>query len=397
MTKVIKKKFITVTIALIFLVSVILIGIFAGITYRGYQDENVDIMHVLVDACRNFEDSGETIGDEFLTEYSDSSYMITKLVIGPDNQVISIERMGKSDDPLPGDDVIRKVLESEKMDSYFGRYVYSKEKLQNGNTLCLIVHFTEKTLQKSFWIGIIAALIIGLVMMSLIAAYLSGYVTRPATEAVEREKRFIADASHQLKTPLSTIGLNAQIIERDYPENIQAKSILSAIDRMSRLIDRLLTLSHLEEVKSDMNEDVDFSEVINEIALSCEGIAYERGISISSDVEDGVVVRGNRSDLYQMAVTLVDNAIKHTEKNGDISIGLYMVHGKAVLEVKNTGEAIPEDSLPHIFDRFYSTGSSEDSSFGLGLAIAKAIAENHKCEIKAENLENGITCFTVKI
>lgn len=243
---------------------------------------------------------------------------------------------------------------------------------------------------------------------ALMARLIAARITAPVETAMERQKQFIADASHELKTPLTVIDANAEVLEKSVGKSKWLDYIKEQTARMSSLVSQMLVLSRLEAMPAESAaQTFDAAEVVMGSALPFESAAYERGMTLESDVPDTLMMKGAPEDVKQLTGILIDNAIRHAGPEGSISLSLGegTMTGKrkeipaAVLTVKNTGETIPADALPHLFERFYRADPSrayEGESFGLGLAIAKTITEKHGGTIDVTSAE-AVTTFTVRL
>ena len=250
-----------------------------------------------------------------------------------------------------------------------------------------------------------------LLMLALLAVtvFLSRYVTRPVVQAWENQQRFIADASHELKTPLTAILADASILAREPDKTVREQQmwldgISSEAERMRRLTEDMLSLAQADagqEVAPAMVR-VDLSQLVERACLQFEPAAFERGLVIEDGIEPGIEVMGSADKLEGMVKTLLENACKYGAGSGTpVTVGLRRQHGSALLSVGNGGDPIPPEDLPHVFERFYRSDKSrvqdgESLSFGLGLAIAKSTAELHKGSIEAESGAGG-TVFSVSL
>lgn len=245
-------------------------------------------------------------------------------------------------------------------------------------------------------------LIFGLVSLAVVFALsilLANLIIRPLEKNHNAQKRFISDAGHELKTPVTVISTNAEVLEGEIGENQWLNNIVYENERMSILIKQLMTLT-----KTDKNEikleKVDFSHIVLGEILPFESIAFDKGIEINYEkVEDEINVNGNSSQLSQLVSILIDNAIEHST-GGDIDVLLKTNHNKAVLTVINNGEEIPEDKRELLFDRFYRVNEARNDDggnhYGLGLSIAKSIVDAHKGEISV-NCKDGKVIFEVSL
>ncbi|MEL7661746.1 MULTISPECIES: sensor histidine kinase [Acetobacterium] len=236
------------------------------------------------------------------------------------------------------------------------------------------------------------SLIIGsitLLVLFFVSLFLANLMVKPVADAFEKQKRFISDASHELKTPLSVISVNADVLAGDIGTNRHLGYIQSETDRMNTLVNDLLTLARLDADKTHgVTSTFDLSQAIKSIALSFESIAFEAHKNYALEIEDGITYQGDANQIKQVAAILIDNAIKHTNDDGQIELTLKRIGDKIHLEVFNTGAGIPYDQRDKIFERFYRYDESRSKAtggYGLGLAIAKAIVCEHQGKIKVSS------------
>ena len=238
----------------------------------------------------------------------------------------------------------------------------------------------------------------------VVSIFLSRWAVKPVAAAWLQQKQFVADASHELKTPLTVIMTNAELLQTDEYEEQERKnfsqSILTMSQQMKALVENMLELakSDAEQTKQQMNP-VDLSKLILDTAISFEGVFIEKGLAVESDIEPGISVHGNAQTLQQVADILLDNAQKYSSPGGETTVRLYSSgYGKCRLTVSNPGKEIPPEDLKKIFQRFYrmDKARSRDGSFGLGLSIAESIVAQHKGSIWAES-KDGMNTFIVEL
>ena len=247
----------------------------------------------------------------------------------------------------------------------------------------------------------------GMLLVFAVAVVLSRWASRPVKLAWEQQHRFVADASHELKTPLAVIIANNEILEKSAPELPEGsrrwiESTQEEAERMRGLIEEMLELARTEEGAGStrQNVDVDMSELVEGEALQFDAVAFEHGSSIETNIAPGIHVMGDPEQLERLVKTLVDNACKYAERGTEVDVALVRRGGLVELEVSNAGEPIPAEDLPHIFDRFYRSDKARARStggFGLGLAIAKGIVESHGGRISASSSAESGTTFTVRL
>ena len=243
-----------------------------------------------------------------------------------------------------------------------------------------------------------------LAVFFIISLLLSKWALRPVEEAWDSQRQFVADASHELKTPLTVILANTSILLKHPEQSIAnqsqwVESTQVEAENMQGLVNEMLELAQVESRADVHRETIDFSDFVNGVALQFESVAFERGCRFEESVEDGITVNGDAQRLRKMTSTLIENALKYVDDGGLVEVGLHAEGGNANLAISNTGSTISSEDLPHIFDRFYRTDKARTSGaggFGLGLAIAREIAREHDGDIACTSDDSGTT-FTATL
>ena len=282
---------------------------------------------------------------------------------------------------------------------------YQLRYLRQNSPMGLRIAFTDSSLeQKTLHSLMRVYLLIGLAAIGILFAcswFLSGLVTKPVEKAWQEQQRFLSDASHELKTPLTVILSSADLLAEqtnDERSAVYVDNIRSESQRMRALVEDMLTLSRAESGKQPPFSAVDLSDLAMDTALRFEPVAYEAGRTLLYDIQEGITVQGDAERLRQLLGILLDNAIKYAPAGSEIHLTLRRAEKVAVLTVENGGEPIPAQHLPHIFERFYRADSSrsDHGSFGLGLPIAQSVAHSHGGEIRCRS-DARSTRFTVTL
>lgn len=237
-----------------------------------------------------------------------------------------------------------------------------------------------------------------LVLLFFLARYLADKIVSPLEESYQRQKQFISDAGHELKTPVAVVNANIEVLTREVGENQWLSNIQYENERMSALITQLLDLARAEHTVPAM-EPVDFSRLVYGETLPFETVAYENGLALNSDIAENIKVSGNSVQLKQLVSILLDNAIRHGSSKTDVELALKPEKGVAVLSVTNAGDEIPPEQRELLFERFYRVDTARtggSSHYGLGLAIAKAIAVSHKGSIHVRCYDRKVE-FSVRL
>lgn len=381
--------------SLILLFAITLSVIFFA-SYREIRQDNYEMLSRYVDLFR-LDSQPEPKGEEPKAPESGSKKDNRPIEERPDYQLntfysVAFSKDGSVREVDNGDrdiyeeealvETAREILEKGKKSGTNGNLVYLVSE-RPGYTL---VAFLDNTLSESSLDMLLRnVLIIGaiaIVVLFFISLFLSKRIIRPLEENDRRQKQFVSDASHELKTPISVIGANAEMLSREVGENDWLSNILYENERMGNLVKQLLDLSRAESAETIM-EQLDISHVVAGEALAFESLAFDQGKTLLSDIEESIHIRGNLTQLQQLVSVLLDNAVRHSTGK-EIEISLKKHSHSAILSVSNEGEEIPPDKLKHLFDRFYRVDearNSESNHYGLGLSIAKAIAEKHKGSI----------------
>lgn len=256
----------------------------------------------------------------------------------------------------------------------------------------------------------VASLVVLIYITSLLVAVLffylySSYALAPVAESMQKQRDLIANASHELKTPLTVIATNLAVMKSEPQSTIEENAkwmdaIEAQIKRMNGLIVSMLQLSKMEN--APLNPvDVDLSEVTEGACLGFDALCFEKGLRLVTRIAPGIHVMGDRDALERMIASLIDNATKYCGEHGKIGLRLTADSKRARLSVMNTGEAVSEEDAKHVFDRFYRSDGArrnpDGNSFGLGLAIVKATVTAHGGTINCCGIEGKGTVFNITL
>jgi two-component system sensor histidine kinase CiaH len=281
---------------------------------------------------------------------------------------------------------------------------YSLRYLRYNNGFFTRIAFVDVSMEKSTLGALMTSYIqIGIASLLLllgISALLSYWAVKPVEKAWIQQRQFLSDASHELKTPLTVILSNAELLESSslperparWSDNIHSEAV-----RMKTLVEEMLTLARADNmVRTSVYTEVNFSDVATDASLLFEPVAFEAGKRLESDIAESIAVSGDADKLKQVIAVLLDNAIKYGEAGKPIRLTLERTEKQARLQVanENGGVPIPPEQLSRLFERFYRADDSrgEQSGFGLGLPIAAAIAAEHKGTLKVESDRGGLRC-----
>ncbi len=275
-------------------------------------------------------------------------------------------------------------------DGYIGNYAYLiKEKVYG----VIVVFIDVSTIMQQNNSLFINTLIIGgfsVILFFLLALCLSFWLVHPVKVTFDKQKLFISNASHELKTPIAVINANADVLKAEIGDNKWLAYIKNDSERLNELVNELLSLARLEDKSGHklVFGEFNLSELVLQTALPFESRMFELGKKYETNIQPDIKYRGDKSSIKHILTILIDNAIKYSDENGEISVKLYTRSGKKIIEVYNTGIGIPSDKLDKVFERFYRVDevrNGESGGYGLGLSIASEIVKRHKGSISVQS------------
>lgn len=296
---------------------------------------------------------------------------------------------------------VSKVLSSNKKNGYEGVYKYAVVDEPYGYMLIFIDCRIQIQQVTSFLLISCTVAVFTLLFIFILLSVFSKKAINPIIESMEKQKQFITDAGHEIKTPLAIILANADVLEMTSGKNEWITSIRNQTNRLDKLVKNLLMLSKMNEddVKL-LFSDFDLSNAVVEAAFPFEIIAEKQNKKFIIDIQQGLKLHGDEGSIRQLVSTLVDNAIKYSNESGSIKISLSTAKKRSKIEIYNTADKIHKENLDKLFDRFYRADSSrsrETGGYGIGLSIAKSIVETHHGRILVRSEDGKSICFTVII
>lgn len=285
-------------------------------------------------------------------------------------------------------------------------FAYLKSLDRKINRIALINKSPQQNLLKNLLKTFFITGFISLITLFTISYYLAYKTIAPIKEVFEKQKQFIADASHELRTPIAIIKTNLALVSSNKDKTIESQGkwmnyIDLQTDRMSHLIDDMLSLAKLDEDKKILNlQPININKILENLLMSFEVVFFENKIELENNLKDNFFINGDLEEIKKLFNILMDNAIKHTFPNGTITITSSKLKSKMEIIITNTGEGILDKDLEKIFERFYRSDESRQrktGGYGLGLAIANAIVTSHKGKIYARSNVGKDTSFIVEL
>lgn len=301
-------------------------------------------------------------------------------------------------------DILSMTQELQKSGERFGSiddYIYVVRTLRSDNTVYIFVN-NKEALQnsKKFFIVSIFIFLLSVIVFTIISYYLSRWMIKPSEKSIKNQKIFVANISHDLKTPITIIRANADLIENEVKNKKSIKYIKQETEKLNHLVNEMLTLTRIDNTISKENfKSFNFGDSLFDVVLPFESIAYEKGIRFNINIDEVTDYFGDESNIQKLAEILIDNAMSYTAKGGIVDVDAYENSKAVTLSVTNTGEPISDEKKVEIFDRFYRESKSRERTgnhYGLGLSIANTIVKKHNGKITVES-KNGKNTFTVTL
>lgn len=301
-------------------------------------------------------------------------------------------------------DILSMTQKLQKNGKRFGsidNYIYLVRILKSGNTVYIFVN-NKEALQnsKQFFIVSIFIFLLSVIVFTIISYYLSRWMIKPSEKAIKNQKIFVANISHDLKTPITIIRANADLIENEVKNKKSIKYIQQETEKLNHLVNEMLTLTRIDNTISKENfKSFNFGDSLFDVVLPFESIAYEKGIRFNINIDEVTDYFGDENNIQKLAEILIDNAMSYTAKGGIVDVDAYENSKAVTLSVTNTGEPISDEKKVEIFDRFYRESKSRERTgnhYGLGLSIANTIVKKHNGKITVES-KNGKNTFTVTL
>ncbi len=363
-----------------------------GISYLHVTQEADDILSVLAENDGHFPNSWQHMENQekkeiFQAELPyESRYFSVSFTEGTVCNLIDVDKIAAIDSDTAVE-YATDVRESGKEHGFVGNYRYQVNDTEDGTRVTFLDCRRSLLNFREFCITITQVAIGGFVLVFLLIIYFSRWIVNPAVESYEKQKLFITDAGHELKTPLAIIDADADVLSMDVGESEWLTDIKKQVRRLTTLTNDLICLARMEEANQDM-EMISFpiSEIVEETASSFQAPAKTQKKEFILQITPALSMIGDEKMIRQLTSILLDNALKYSPEGGTIRVSLKKQNRQIRLSVYNTAAAVDPSEFTHLFDRFYRSDRSRNSAtggYGIGLAIAKAIVNTHRGRIQA--------------
>lgn len=283
-------------------------------------------------------------------------------------------------------------LEKGKERGWILNYRYKIYEAGDGTAIVFVDGTMNRSLSRKFWLTALVILLASSFIILGLFMLISKWVVRPVAEGYEKQKQFITDANHELKTPLTLILTNLDIVEAEVGKNEWLDDIRSEGERMGMLVNQLVTLSRMDEDQANLSVSrFDLSGAVSDIISEFGPLAADRRKLLLDDIQPSIAYKGDEELIRRLVAILLDNAVKYCDAGGRIQVWAYEKRHPVII-VENTYSDVNSIELEKLFDRFYRADKARtfDGGFGVGLAIAKAIAKNHHGDISVYKKEQII-------
>ncbi len=375
------------------LLTVILSSIYLASSWKSKEHTN----YMLLRLCRR--DGFEVLNRAQSNKDDYNSYQYSLVLIDSSGSIQRIHNSinsGLTDEQLGT--LATSLSKEKKHKGTLQDYSYYYDKRISGTYVAFSNDEVQNNYLDTLLYEILVFGILGLILLLAVSIGLSRWLVLPLQTAFVKQKQFISDASHEMKTPVAVISANADALQREIGDSKWLGYIKDEIQMMNKLINDLLQLAAIDSREGiELHTKINFSSIVLGSVLPFESIAFEKQIHLSEQIEDDIYIIGDDTKLSQLTAILIDNAINNTEPKGTIIVTLKQHYDKRVLIVANTGKEIPIRERELIFERFYRSDQARNrghGNYGLGLAIAKSIAESHDGRISV-SCKNQWTFFKV--
>lgn len=393
--EIIKKQRINYTVTTTLIAAIFLFVVLGGLFGVVYGSNDFFINRALEKALADPEHYNDGVANDlrciFIYKYNDGTkpYIDGKVdVYGDDATDIILKAITVGDGKFEHNDM---------------HFIVANRQYPNGTLFALIDRTSYHKQLANTAIMVALLYCCSVVFVALLALLSSARLLSPVASAMTKQRDLIANASHELKTPLTIIATNLSVIKSEPDSTVKdnekwISSISSQLVRMRDLVNSMLELSKLEQSELQ-KQDVNFSEISEGACLEFEATCFEKNVKLITEIQPDLHVYGEPKSLERLVVILLDNAIKYSGDNGKVGVRLFLDSKRVRLSVMNTGECISKEDAKHVFDRFYRTDGArqnkDSQSFGLGLSIASATVKAHCGEIDCHGIEGKGTVFDV--
>ncbi len=389
MPKKLKTKFIIGTAAALTIVLILIVGAINIFNYQSVISDANDILKIIMENSGRFPNKPDTdLPDVDITITPESPFESRYFTVVFDGEeLFSVDTTSiAAINNEQAVKIAKFVLSGNKERGFYQNYRFMIG--DNGGKTAVVFLDCTKLLDSAntFLLLSIVVSLISIFAVFILLWVISDKIVNPMVDAYEKQKTFITNAGHDIKTPITIIDADAELLEMDIGDNEWLKDIKKQASRLAALTSELIYLSRMEEQERAMHTDFPLSDIIDEVVSSFGGPAKTKNISISSRIPPAVYYKGDEGDIRKLLNILLDNAVKYSPEGETVRIVMKRQGFGVAIKVSNAAPNIKGSSIKHMFDRFYRSDEARGSEggFGIGLSVASAIVNAHKGRISAE-------------
>ncbi|MCI9078524.1 MAG: GHKL domain-containing protein [Lachnospiraceae bacterium] len=396
-------KFFVLAMGLLFLVLVVIMGTVNLLNYQHILDAADNTLGILLSNDGRFPDKGgagrKTFGRKMSPELPFETRFFT-VRLAEDGTELFVDT-GKIAAVTSETAVLyaKEVMESHRKTGFVGEYRYAVQEGASGNMIVFLDCGRQLSAANSFLFISAGISFVGFLVVALLLYILSARIVKPIAESHEKQRQFITNASHDLKTPITIIDADLDVLEMEQDENEWMQDIRKQTRRLTELIQELVFLSRMDEKENHFHMiDFPISDVVEETAQSFEALAVTQEKTFTMQIQPMLSYCGDEKTIHRLVAILLDNALKYSDEKGSIMISFEKKDRALRLTVHNTCEEISTEDIKHLFDRFYRVDKSRNSQtggYGIGLSIAKAIVDAHNSTISVATKDSHSLTVTV--
>lgn len=394
MIKKLRRRFIGIGMFSIFLVLFLIVGIINTVNFASLNDRINNILNVLGENNGTFPPYDESLPIEEEDPYAVRYFTVTLNESGV--LKVDAEKVVKITEEEAAE--LASSLYSQNI--YYGYHNDWKYKAFDNDSGAKMYIFVDSSRYTTSYFQLLRASLlisfVGLTLVFILVYWLSKAVFRPVADSFEKQKLFITNASHELKTPLAVINANNEILEMEHGEEERTKSTRKQIAGMNELIKRLILLSKLDEGEKQTYNKLNLSDVLINVKNNIKSLEMTMNKKVEVTIQEDIYIKGSEKELFDLFMILMENSLKYAKEEIPIKTCLVKRKKMAVFTLENESDNFKTGNLNYLFERFYrSDNDSNKSGFGIGLSIAKMIVANHKGKINCECLDNRHVVFTI--
>lgn len=397
MIRKLRARFVAIAMLSLCIVLVLIIGTVNILNYHSVRTDADLTLDLLVENDGRFPMRNDKFGPgKFVPEHMDLSPELPyqsrffSVSISDDGSIVSadLESIAAIDESKARDMAL-EAMEKRHDRGFIGNYRYAVLRSAGETQLIFLDCTNGLSTFRTFLLQSCCISAAGLLAVFILILLLSGRIIRPIAESYEKQKRFITDAGHEIKTPITIIDADTEVLEMELADNEWLQDIRQQTKRLASLTNDLIYLSRMDEAQTQLQLiDFPFSDLVAETAQSFQSLAKAQGKTFDVQITPMLTMSGEEKSLRQLVSVLLDNALKYTPEGGHIGLNLQKSGKLLRLAVENTAEQLEKGDLDRLFDRFYRTDQSRNAKtggYGLGLSIAKAVVTAHKGRISASS------------